>query len=951
MGKKNPKPEEKDVGYQGTTDPVKAAKERWRVIAALVGMLVLDFTCSLALYIYLQWDALTTHKIDFSFSGIVTSLSSFRTNTLDLVLLTFLRIALLTSLATFSSQFAFKDGHQQGWDGKVTKRGAKKKDKTPGEQIWGPRSGSESGRGGDKEALLAPLLGGSGRRGKESENGGLDAEQLKHKRVPVTVDEEMEDTKFSELFQSVSPKDWGLFGTFLLCTLFQVYVGAKCVSFDFVNEGLEGVLMGSAVLWMNGESVASSWVANASGVLGKALGIKAKADVKAKEAAEKAKSKGEMAMNGNGEVNGIDADVEVTTSASGSKRPSIHDPDTVTEGILRGDKGTRDENVVDAHTYLVRAIALARGELPTLVLGFLCLGVTSVSSLVLPNYQGHILDDVIAMDTRSFRRDVFLMIMYSLITGIFGGIRGLCFSVVGKRLLKTLEDKLFSGVIIQDIAYFDATTSGDLTSRLTNDVSAMAEPINWQLSALVRNFASLVGGVGLCFWTSWKLSMLAFTTMAPIMHITVLYSRWSRELNRKRWAVLAEANSAASEALGNIRTVRAFSTEDMEKRRYESKTLGAMNKGVRDAFAYSGAVAVNNWLDLGASVLILWYGGVLVMDGRLSIGKLITFQLYWNLIQSGYQSIMSVLMSLTRASGAAQRVLSLIDALPDIDPNAGTKLATIRGNIAIDSVDFHYQMRPDRQVLSGLDLTIKQGQVCALVGRSGGGKSTIVHLLMRFYDPIKGRILLDGCDLTSLNLKSVHRQMGLVAQDTQLFATSILDNIVYGLEDYTLADVEEAAKYANAHEFISQFPEKYLTRVGERGVRLSGGQRQRIAIARMLLRKPTVLLLDEATSSLDTESEALVQAALDRLLAEGGRTVVLVAHRLSTVRNADLIGVIEKGRVAEQGTHDELVNIPNGVYERLVRRQLTRAANEILDPGSNEADATDSIDALLGVTK
>jgi ABC-type multidrug transport system fused ATPase/permease subunit len=276
-----------------------------------------------------------------------------------------------------------------------------------------------------------------------------------------------------------------------------------------------------------------------------------------------------------------------------------------------------------------------------------------------------------------FKRDVILLIVFSLITGLFEAVRNLSFTVVSKRVLKTLQDKLFTGIVIQDIAYFDGTTSGELTSRLTNDVSSMAEPVNWMLSALLRNLLSLAGGFGMCFFISWKLSMLAFTTMAPIMHITAVYSRWSRELNRKRYALLAEANSSAAEALGNIRTVRAFSTEDVEIDRFKSKTLAAMQKGVRDAFAYAGAVAINDWLDLGASVLILWYGGVLVMNNRLSVGRLITFQLYWNQIQSAYKGIMSVLMSLTRAAGAAQRVLSLVDALPDIDPNAGTMVCSL----------------------------------------------------------------------------------------------------------------------------------------------------------------------------------------------------------------------------------------------------------------------------------
>jgi len=604
---------------------------------------------------------------------------------------------------------------------------------------------------------------------------------------------------------------------------------------------------------------------------------------------------------------------------------------------------------VDQTSYLMRAVSLARNESLLLACAFFCLMVSSVSSLILPNYQGRILDHVIQGAVALFKRDVILLIVFSLITGLFEAVRNLSFTVVSKRVLKTLQDKLFTGIVIQDIAYFDGTTSGELTSRLTNDVSSMAEPVNWMLSALLRNLLSLAGGFGMCFFISWKLSMLAFTTMAPIMHITAVYSRWSRELNRKRYALLAEANSSAAEALGNIRTVRAFSTEDVEIDRFKSKTLAAMQKGVRDAFAYAGAVAINDWLDLGASVLILWYGGVLVMNNRLSVGRLITFQLYWNQIQSAYKGIMSVLMSLTRAAGAAQRVLSLVDALPDIDPNAGTMVSHLEGEIKLEAVHFSYQMRPEHSVISGVNLEVGRGDVCALVGRSGGGKSTIVHLLMRFYDPTRGRILLDGWDLRDLNLKSVHKHMGLVAQETQMFAGSIEENIMYGLSSCNREDMEEAARYANAHDFILRFPEGYATRVGERGVRLSGGQRQRVAIARMLLRRPKVLLLDEATSSLDTESEALVQQALDRLIGEGGRTIVLVAHRLSTVRNADNIAVLDKGALVEQGTHEQLLTKKDGVYEKLVRRQLHKASNPILDDLGAE-DTSDNISTLLDDT-
>ena len=259
-------------------------------------------------------------------------------------------------------------------------------------------------------------------------------------------------------------------------------------------------------------------------------------------------------------------------------------------------------------------------------------------------------------------------------------------------------------------------------------------------------------------------------------------------------------------------------------------------------------------------------------------------------------------------------------------PFAGATPATAKGELLLEDVEFHYQMRPDNAVLSGINLHIKPGTVCALVGRSGGGKSTIVHLLMRFYDPKAGQILLDGEDFCNLNLKWLHDRMGLVAQDTQLFATTVEENIAYGLDGYDRDQLVAAARMANAHDFIMSFEDGYRTRVGERGIRLSGGQKQRIAIARVLLRKPKLLILDEATSALDTESEALVQESIDRMIRTlaGGCTVVVVAHRLSTVMNADTIAVLDRGRVVEQGTHDELLRA-DGLYATLALKQLSRS--------------------------
>ena len=419
--------------------------------------------------------------------------------------------------------------------------------------------------------------------------------------------------------------------------------------------------------------------------------------------------------------------------------------------------------------------------------------------------------------------------------------------------------------------------------------------------------------------------MLAFTAIVPIIYLTETYAKWSSEINKQIRTDLGDANTVACQAIGNSRTIRAFSTEKFEVESYEEWTGRALDKAVKDAIAGAVTTAINRYLDLGAGVLVLWYGGSMAISGQdgVSVGALITFQLYWSRINNAFKGLNGLLNSFTQAAGAAQRVLSLIDHEPDIDSQAGSMLKpNFKPKIELQEVSFAYQTRPSIKVLDGLDLKINAGEVVALVGRSGCGKSTVIHMAMRFYDPHQGRILIDGTPLTELSLESVHRQMALVAQDTQLFAKSIEENITYGMESYTQESLEEACIAANAHEFITSFPEGYATKVGERGVRLSGGQRQRIALARAILRNPPILLLDEATSALDVESEAQVQEAIDRLCQSGGRTIIVVAHRLSTVVNADTIVVMDEGRCVEKGNHNELMARDEGIYRSLVQRQV-----------------------------
>ncbi|KAK3232680.1 hypothetical protein CYMTET_56981 [Cymbomonas tetramitiformis] len=958
-------------------------------------------------------------------------------------------------------------------------------------------------------------------------------------------------------------RDIYLAAAFVLSSGLQVFVGIKCIEFEFDPDlqTLQAVMMGSAVLWINLEMAMLSLIV---GTLTTKSGIM-RPELHPHE------------LNYDDKVAGHSCDL-CRRRINAAYRCLVCDFDCCErcfnrkdrrggEGGLRGDKGMRQEKDTPPTEYFLRALRLARPELPLFTMAFVCLGINSGANLLLPKYQGSIMDRVVPpVDRSGFYDDMTASLIISAVTGFFGRyaasaskcgadplanwaawaskwwtplatarpvlpsgadppllrnwtawaskwcqthprnwascassgadppcnwtawasrvvrtptsqlggmgfqvlgrpgpsgadpsanlgglaskwcgppsqLGGLGFQVsadpplrnwaawaskwcgpplatarpvllsglgppsqlgglgfqsgvdpprnwaawaskwsgplaagrrVGRRLAFHVRNKLFEGIIVQDIAFFDSANTGDLTSRLSYDSNAMVAPCQTMLSSTLQNLLALVGGLFMCFWTSWKLSMLAFTTILPITYITARYAKWSSQLNRQIFTALGEANTVAQEALGHIRTVRAFSTEEIEVEKYTTHTHDALRKGIRDALGGAGTFALNNYLDLGGAVLILWYGGLQVMDGHLTVGKLIQFQLYFNMMQSSYKALQNVVTSFTRAAGAATRVLSLMDSLPDIDSTSGSQLTKpMAACITLEEVRFCYQMRRDHEVLKGISLNIAAGTTCALVGRSGGGKSTLIHLLLRYYDPSSGRILIDGTDLTSLELASVHRQMGLVAQETQMFAKTVFENICYGYseDEVTREQVEAATRKANAHDFIAAFPDGYETLVGERGVRLSGGQKQRIAIARAFLRAPRLLLLDEATSALDSESEALVQLALDELLGSENRTVVLVAHRLSTVVDAHKIAVLDGGVVVEEGTHEMLLKLgassdegdgggeKKGVYASLVKRQLAKQANLIEDAvaengkdGSKKLSVEDDIDSLLGAS-
>ncbi|KAH8065621.1 ATPase [Aureococcus anophagefferens] len=422
------------------------------------------------------------------------------------------------------------------------------------------------------------------------------------------------------------------------------------------------------------------------------------------------------------------------------------------------------------------------------------------AALALPSYQGEIIDAVYARQRAKFQNRLLLYLVFSVGTAVSQALRALCFQVTGRRLACALRNRLYRAILSQDVAFFDATASGTLTSRLTQDVNQMTQPLTTLVGTLTSAMISLVGGVAMAFYTSWRLSMLAFTTVGPIMHVTQAYAQWSREQNRKILAHLGEANAAATEALANVRTVKAMATDELEQRRYEGHTCAARDRGVVDASLSATTQLVNNVLDYGAGWLILFYGGAQAMKrgGDMSAGKLVTYQLYFNKIQSSYNQLISLLSSFTRASGAAQRVLGLLQSMPE-KGRGGDDSGEVAGRVRCWRL---LRVRPNPERAGGFDLDVAAGSTLALVGKSGSGKTTALHLLLRFYDPARGDVLLDGRPLRSLDVAFLRRHFAIVAQETQLFNTTIYGNIAYGVDGADPAAVAERP----LDEFIRDFP-------------------------------------------------------------------------------------------------------------------------------------------------
>uniref|UniRef100_A0A3B3YZG8 ATP-binding cassette, sub-family B (MDR/TAP), member 4 n=1 Tax=Poecilia mexicana TaxID=48701 RepID=A0A3B3YZG8_9TELE len=490
------------------------------------------------------------------------------------------------------------------------------------------------------------------------------------------------------------------------------------------------------------------------------------------------------------------------------------------------------------------------------------------------------------------------------------------------RQVKRIRKLFFHRIMQQDIGWFDVNETGELNTRLTDDVYKIQEGIGDKVGMLIQSFSSFIAAFIIGFTKGWKLTLVILAVSPALGISAALFSKLLANFTTKEQSAYAKAGAVAEEVLSAVRTVYAFSGQKKEIARYHKNLEDAKSMGIRKAISANIAMGFTFLMIYLSYALAFWYGSTLIINNEYTIGSVLTvfFVVVIGVFAMGQTS--PNIQTFASARGAAYKVYSIIDHNPTIDSysQTGFKPDFIKGNIEFKDIDFTYPSRPDVKILDEMCLSVSSGQTMALVGSSGCGKSTTIQLLQRFYDPQEGCVSIDGHDIRSLNVSYLRGMIGVVSQEPILFATTITENIRYGRPDVTQTEIEQAAKEANAYDFIMNLPDKFETLVGDRGTQMSGGQKQRIAIARALVRNPKILLLDEATSALDAESETIVQAALDKVRL--GRTTLIVAHRLSTIRNADVIAGFQKGKVVELGTHSDLM-AKHGVYHTLVTMQVT----------------------------
>jgi ATP-binding cassette, subfamily B, bacterial len=523
--------------------------------------------------------------------------------------------------------------------------------------------------------------------------------------------------------------------------------------------------------------------------------------------------------------------------------------------------------------------------------------------------------------------DLYFIALFGVacVLGVATAARFYMVSWLGERVTADLRSAVYRHVITQSPQFFETTQTGEVLSRLTTDTTLIQALVGTSISMALRNALLFIGGLVMLFVTSAKLSSIILVMLAAVVLPIVLFGRRVRKLSRDSQDRVADASALAGEILNAMPTVQAFTHESMESQRFGASVERAFKTAMQRIRARSLLTVMAILLVFGAIVFVLWLGAHAVIQGRMTGGELGQFVLYAAIVAGAIGALSEVLGEAQRAAGAAERLLELLVVRSPIQSPAHAKALPPRtatgAALTLDHVAFHYPSRPQTDALADLSLSIRPGETVAVVGPSGAGKTTLFQLLLRFYDPQQGSVMLDGVDIRQLDLQALRDAIGIVPQDTVIFSADAMENIRYGRATATDEEVMAAAKLAAAHEFIQKLPQGYQSFLGERGVRLSGGQRQRIAIARALLKNPPLLLLDEATSALDAESERLVQSALEAAMV--GRTTLVIAHRLATVQSADRILVMEHGRIVETGTHASLV-AQGGLYASLAALQFSQ---------------------------
>jgi ABC-type multidrug transport system fused ATPase/permease subunit len=556
--------------------------------------------------------------------------------------------------------------------------------------------------------------------------------------------------------------------------------------------------------------------------------------------------------------------------------------------------------------------------------GLLFLLLTGATALAFPKLMGMLVDCVKNKDNVLANNIALGLVLILFLQSFFSFFRLSLFVNFTENTLANLRLELYSNLVKLPMSFFSQKRVGELNSRISSDITQIQDTLTSTIAEFLRQFILIIGGVFLLANESLKLTLLMLSVVPLVAVAAVIFGRFIRKYSKKVQDQVAESQVIVEETMQGISIVKAFANEWYEIARYNGKIRDIVKLAIKGG-KYRGYFASFIIFCLfGSIVAVVWYGVQLSISGEMSVGQLITFVLYSTFVGASFGGIAELYAQIQKAIGATERVFELLEETPEkINSNSTQSQKKLKGDVRFKNVTFSYPSRKEIQVLKGVNFTADFGQKIAIVGPSGVGKSTIASLLLRFYDIESGTIEIDGKNIYDFDLETLRGNMSIVPQDVILFGGTIKENIAYGKPNATEDEIELAAKQANALNFINGFPEKMETIVGERGIKLSGGQRQRIAIARALLKNPSILILDEATSSLDSESEKLVQEALEILME--GRTSIIIAHRLSTIRSADQILVLDNGIITEQGTHQELLALENGIYKNLSNLQFSNS--------------------------